>query len=272
MNSMRSCLTGGTDKAQANSLSKSQTMTVLPAALFPWLTDEMRSLTVKNTTRLVHMDLSQHLNRHVLRSPALQHRRIAERTYMDTMFATVPSFEGFTKAQVFSTRNSKFIYIKGLHSKAQVESAVKNFARDVGLTDELFADNAREKSQRRLTIGVGPKLYDIYSHALPSESRRENDRAHEEDLLPDYGVIGSTARVLVLSDGLRFARSQQNVPEVTERVHSTRTTRQEKGRPLRVRLPLLLRHTVRTPQHVVPGTPPPTGQVYQIWWVTWVLF
>jgi hypothetical protein len=81
---------------------------------------------------------------------------------MDTMFASVPSFEGFTKAQVFSTRRSKFIYIKGLHSKAQVESAVKDFARDVGLPDELFADNAKEKSPQRSTTGAEPTSSDNY--------------------------------------------------------------------------------------------------------------
>jgi len=177
MADLRASLVGGNTMSNVNRLSKSATLTAVPTDLFPWLSDKMRAMTAKHTTRLSYMDLSEDLNNHQLRSPALQHRRIADRAYMDTMFATTPSFEGFTMAQVFSLKRSRFVYIRGLREKAHVTPAVQDFARDVGIPDELFSDNAMENKTIALANWcrghVIRQLYTEPKHSHANASERQ---------------------------------------------------------------------------------------------------
>ena len=177
MQNLRQCLESGTrEKANAYHLSARAIEECVPKDIFPWMSDNMRSLTAKNTTRLAKMDQSGDFNTHKARIHPLQHRRIPERVYMDTFFSTIKSFDGYSQAQLFSTQNSKFLYIRPMRHKSLVTTAVQDFARDVGIMDSLFSDNAKENKAEGLNAwcrtNVVTQFYTEVKHSHQNSAER----------------------------------------------------------------------------------------------------
>ena len=177
MENLHQCLESGTrPTSNAYHLSAQTIEECVPKDIFPWMSENMRSLTAKNTTRLAKMDRGDDFNTHSARLHPLQHRRIPERVYMDTFFSTVKSFDGYTQAQLFSSQNSKYLYIRPMRSKSLVTTAVQDFARDVGIMDSLFSDNAKENKAEGLTAwcrtNVVTQFYTEVKHSHQNAAER----------------------------------------------------------------------------------------------------
>ena len=77
----------------------------------------------------------------------LRYRRINQYFFMDAFFATKEggtSSRGNTCCQLFVT-DKGFIYVVPMKRKSEVLSAIKQFAKEVGVPDAIVSDMAREQ-------------------------------------------------------------------------------------------------------------------------------
>ena len=77
----------------------------------------------------------------------LQYRRINKYFFMDTSFATMKggtSSRGNTCCQLIDT-DKGFIYVVPMKCKSEVLSAIKQFAKEVGVPDAIVSDMSREQ-------------------------------------------------------------------------------------------------------------------------------
>ena len=111
-----------------------------------WIPESRVKNTLENTTQLAELDTRLPLRRHLKsRYPQLKNNRprLAETYCTDTMYASKKSIEGYTCAQLFVGKSSKYTKVYGMHQEAQGIDALQDFIRDVGAPYNIHSDNSK---------------------------------------------------------------------------------------------------------------------------------
>ena len=100
--------------------------------------------TIKATTQLAIRNAIHPLRRRYRTDLlSLNYRRINEVVFSDTIFSKYEAYSKSTCAQVFATLSGAF-FVYPLKSKSEAGEALRQFAEDVGVPNELVTDNASE--------------------------------------------------------------------------------------------------------------------------------
>ena len=102
-----------------------------------------------------------------------QQRRLWQRFYTDTMFASHKSINGNTCAQIFANE-SFFATAYPMRSKAMAGQALGEFINDFGIPSELIMDGASEQVQPKTEMMRRIKKYDIKYHLSEPERYNQN--------------------------------------------------------------------------------------------------
>ncbi len=106
--------------------------------------------TLENTTQLASVQIAGRMRRHIkARFPALNVRRLDEKTYTDTFYSKVPSSRGNTCAQIFVS-SSGFISVYPMRRESQFSDILLDEIRRNGAMKKLISDNARAQTSKKV--------------------------------------------------------------------------------------------------------------------------
>ncbi len=105
-----------------------------------------------HTTELAVAEIRNPLRRHMKsRFPHLRVRRLHGVVYTDTWFASLPSREGYTCAQIFYYEPADFVWNFPMRSESQASEALYDFIHEIGAPDEMRSDNAQAERSKKWT-------------------------------------------------------------------------------------------------------------------------
>jgi len=120
---------------------------ISPEELHKWqvnlsTTAHVAKKTLENTTRLASVQMAGRLRRHLkARFPALNVRRLNEKVYTDTFYASVPSVKGNKCAQIFSS-SSGCVAIYPMKRESQFPDILLEEIKSHGAPKQIVSDNA----------------------------------------------------------------------------------------------------------------------------------
>ncbi|MGH3053454.1 MAG: hypothetical protein ACRDL7_00575, partial [Gaiellaceae bacterium] len=109
-----------------------------------WKSSDIIERTFQATTQLAKNYLRLPMRRHFKsRYPALNRSRLREEYFTDTWFASETAIGGFTCAQIYCGRKSKYIAMYPMTSESQGPSTLQDFIRDKGAPFSIKNDNSQ---------------------------------------------------------------------------------------------------------------------------------
>ena len=127
------------------------------------------------------------------RNPLLNRRRINEPYASDTWFSTVPSYEGYSSAQVFYGVKSGMISHYGMQRETQGPEALLEFFRQEGVPLTITHDNSKMQAShlwkeycRRFWV-KDSYIEPYHQHQNPAERALSTQKEKIERLMMDTG-------------------------------------------------------------------------------------
>jgi hypothetical protein len=110
----------------------------------------------------------------------INHRRLNDTFYMDTLFSNVTSSRGHTCAQVIT--NGQFTRVYPMTSKASenIANALREFIDDVGVPKEIICDLATEQVGVHTPVMDIIRRFHIKTHFAEKGRSKQNHRAETE--------------------------------------------------------------------------------------------
>ena len=160
---------------------------------------------MENTTSLAKLDSRLPLRRHIkAQFPQLKYKRLTETYCTDTLFASVKSLEGYTCAQLFVGKESKYTKVYGMRTESQGCDTLQDFIRDVGSPYNIHNNNSKMQTSKvwheiLRTYNITQTTTEPYSPWQNFAERRIQDIKTLSKKLLDYGGADDALWYLALN-------------------------------------------------------------------------